>query len=44
VDSGSDVGQMAIMGPMGFGTTIRDAPPYSFRYTVPRDGIGMCDP
>jgi hypothetical protein len=31
VDSGSDVGQMAIIGPMGFGTTIREAPPYSFR-------------
>lgn len=44
VDSGSDVGKMGIVGPMGFGTTIRDAPPYSFPYTVPRDSTGMSGP
>jgi hypothetical protein len=37
VDSGSDVGKMGIISPMGFGTTIRDAPPYSFAFTVPVD-------
>jgi len=44
VDGGSDVGKVGIVGPMGFGATIRDAPPYSFPYTVPRDSTGMSGP
>jgi hypothetical protein len=44
VDSGSDVGKLGIVSPMGFGTTIRDAPPYSFAYTVPLDSTGMSGP
>jgi hypothetical protein len=43
VDSGSDVGKMFVMGPMGHSEIIRDSPPYSFPYTVPRDGTGISE-